>query len=316
MNPLVTYDSFPRYLAAKKSVDDRALNRRVWDALSRAASRHSSLRVLEAGAGIGTMVERLIDGGVLHRAAYTAIDASAENIHYARQRLKEWARERSFIAAETTTGLILERRAEHLTLELEAIDLYDFIRRERGRNAWDLLVAHAFLDLVDVPSTLPQLLSLLSDGGLFYFTLNFDGLSSFLPEVDPQLDEHILRLYHRTMDERVVNGASSGDSCTGRHLLAHLLQAGVQILEAGASDWVVYPSDGGYPEDEAYFLHFIINTVYSALAGHAELEAERLSAWIAQRHAQVERGELVYIAHQLDICGTAKPSHHSALTFI
>lgn len=316
MTELATYDSFPRYLAAKKSVDDRALNPRAWGALSRAVDRQAPLRVLEVGAGIGTMVERLIDGEVLHHAAYTAIDARAENIHHARQRLSAWGRERSFTVAETTTGLILDRGTDHLTLELEAIDLFDFIRRERGKNTWDLLAAHAFLDLVDVPSTLPQLFGLLSDGGLFYFTLNFDGLSAFLPELDPQLDEHIIRLYHRTMDERVVNGASSGDSCTGRHLLARLVQAGVQILEAGASDWVVYPSNGGYPGDEAYFLHFIINTVHSALAGHAELEAERLSAWTAQRHAQVERGELVYIAHQLDICGYAKPSQHSAVTFI
>jgi SAM-dependent methyltransferase len=306
--PYPVYDSFPRYLAAKKSVDDRALNRRVWVALCGAVDRRAHLRVLEVGAGIGTMVERLVDGGVLHRAAYTAIDASAENILHARQRLSAWGRERSFTVSQTRTGLTLERGSDRLTLALEAIDLYDFIRRERGKSAWNLLVAHAFLDLVDLPTTLPQLFSLLPEAGLFYFTLNFDGLSAMLPQLDPQLDEHIFRLYHRTMDERVVNGAPSGDSCTGRHLLAHLLQPGVQILEAGASDWVVYPASGGYPGDEAYFLHFIISTIHSALVGHPELDAERLSAWIAQRHAQVERGELVYIAHQLDVCGNPKIS--------
>ena len=313
--PFPEYDSFPRYLAAKKSVDDRALNQRVWGALCGAVDRRAPLRVLEVGAGIGTMVERLVDGGVLHSAAYTAIDASAENILHARQRLSVCGRKRSFTVADTSSGLTLDRGPDRLTLELQAIDLFDFIRRERGKSAWDLLVAHAFLDLVDLPSTLPQLFSLLPDTGLFYFTLNFDGLSAMLPQLDPQLDEHIFRLYHRTMDGRVVNGVLSGDSCTGRHLLAHLLQAGVQILEAGASDWVVYPASGSYPGDEAYFLHFIINTVYSALAGHPELDAGRLSAWIAQRHAQVERGELIYIAHQLDVCGHPKPPPDSAAPF-
>jgi SAM-dependent methyltransferase len=314
--PFPEYDSFPRYLAAKKSVDDRALNPHVWGALSRAVGRQATVRLLEIGAGIGTMVERLVDGGVLHRAAYTAIDASAENILHARQRLSAWGRERSFAVAETRAGLTLHRRSDRLTLELEAIDLFDFIHRERGKSTWDVLVAHAFLDLVDLPSTLPQLFSLLPDAGLFYFTLNFDGISAMLPQLDPQLDEHIFRLYHRTMDERMVYGAPSGDSCTGRHLLAHLLQAGVRILEAGASDWVVYPTSGSYPGDEAYFLHFIINTVHSALAGHPELDSERLSAWTARRHAQVERGELIYIAHQLDVCGFAKPAHHSVAPFI
>src|SRR5712691_8440602 len=44
--------------------------------------------------------------------------------------------------------------------------------------------------------------------------------------------------------------------------------------------------------------------VYPALPGrgaaHPDLDAERFTAWIAQRHAQVEQGTLVYIAHQLD----------------
>jgi hypothetical protein len=39
------------------------------------------------------------------------------------------------------------------------------------------------------------------------------------------------------------------------------------------------------------------------LTGHPHLDAERLGAWVAQRHAQIEQGALVYIAHQLDVLG-------------
>jgi hypothetical protein len=39
------------------------------------------------------------------------------------------------------------------------------------------------------------------------------------------------------------------------------------------------------------------------LTGHPHLYAERLGAWVAQRHAQIEQGALVYIAHQLDVLG-------------
>ena len=69
---------FTRYLAAKKSVDDRALNRHVWHSLAQAVSpavQNGPVQVLEIGAGIGTMVERLVEWGLLHRATYTAIDA-------------------------------------------------------------------------------------------------------------------------------------------------------------------------------------------------------------------------------------------------
>ena len=67
--------SFTRYLAAKKSLDDRALNRHVWQCLGQALPEVASdraVQVLEIGAGIGTMVERaggvgLAPAGDIHR---------------------------------------------------------------------------------------------------------------------------------------------------------------------------------------------------------------------------------------------------------
>jgi pyruvate/2-oxoglutarate dehydrogenase complex dihydrolipoamide acyltransferase (E2) component len=66
---------------------------------------------------------------------------------------------------------------------------------------------------------------------------------------------------------------------------------------------IVFPASDGYPEDEAYFLHFIIQTIDQALRNHPGINAASFSDWIARRHAQVARGELVYIAHQLDFVG-------------
>jgi hypothetical protein len=76
-------------------------------------------------------------------------------------------------------------------------------------------------------------------------------------------------------------------------------------MAAGASDWVVFPGAGGYAADEAYFLHFILETIRNALQGHPALDPNRFAAWIATRHAQVERKELVFVAHQLDFTGKA-----------
>lgn len=285
------YDDFARYLAAKRSVDDRALNRQVWNRLAAAVREieHEPLHVLEVGAGIGTMVERVRDWGLSNSADYTAIDADPMNIAAARARLA------------------------HSELHLEAIDLFDFMLRERGKSHWDLLIAHAFLDLVDIPATLPDLLALLAPGGLFYFTIVFDGVTSFLPEIDPEFDAQIERLYHQTMDERVVAGRRSGDSHSGRHLFRHLRAAGAELLAAGPSDWCVYPGRGGYLADEAYFLQFIIATVDRALRSHPQLDAERFAAWIQRRHAQIDRGELVYLAHQLDFVGRVGASPMSGI---
>ena len=51
---------YARYLAAKTTVDDRALNRHVLAELCR-LMRAGAPRLLEVGAGLGTMVARLMD---------------------------------------------------------------------------------------------------------------------------------------------------------------------------------------------------------------------------------------------------------------
>ena len=295
--------SFTRYLDAKKRLDDRALNRPVWEALILAlpaASAGAPLKVLEVGCGIGTMPERLIDWGALTQATYTGLDIRADNIEAARERLLAYARRRGFDTEEASGGrLLFKGRGRCLDLRFEAVDLFDFLAREKsGKTAWDLLVAHAFLDLVALPGTLPPLLSLMRPGGFFYFTHNFDGATILEPEIDADLDRQIEALYHQDMHQ-----ACEGSDCTGRRLFAHLTQAGARILAAGSSDWVVFPIDRSYPDDEAYFLHFIIHTIHEALKGHPQLDDKRFDGWVEQRHTQIDRGELIYIAHQLDFVG-------------
>jgi hypothetical protein len=141
-----------------------------------------------------------------------------------------------------------------------------------------------------------------------YCPITFDGSTIFQPEIDPEFDAAIEACYHQTMDRRLVAGKPSGDSRTGRHLFAHLRTAGAEVLAAGSSDWVVFAGANGYPADEAYFLHFIVHTVHTALTGYPGLDAGRFTAWIAQRHAQVEQGTLVYVAHQLDWLGRVPAS--------
>lgn len=342
--------SFIRYLEAKKSVDDRALNRLVWETLSQALAEYSRpdarpLKVLETGAGIGTMLERIFDWGLLEpelfgEVSYTAVDADAHTLMNAGHRLHRWALARgyqiqtlpngntpwidnspgeSLLPASSWVlpmpamgnpwtdsqipGLCLEMPGQEVRVRLQASDILEFAARPENQGESDLLIAHAFLDLLYLPTALPALLSLLRPGGLFYFTLNFDEATLLEPVIDPELDELIQSLYHRTMDERMTDGKPSGDSRTGRHLFQLLNRCGARILAAGASDWVVFAGKDGYPGEEAYFLHFILHTIEEALKDNSALDAKRFSGWIAERHAQVERGELAYIAHQLDFMG-------------
>ena len=270
--------SFIRYLSAKKTVDDRALNRRVWDAMT-ARVRGLSPRVLELGGGIGTMIERAAADPALQPRSWTFVDGQAALVEEARRRL---------------AGM------ERFPVELICTDLQDFIAR--GVEPFDLVIASAFLDLFDPAQILPKLSGLARPSGSFLFSITFDGLTALEPEVDRDLDQRIVDLYHRTMDERIVAGKVSGDSRCGRHLLTLLPQCGYRLVEAGSSDWVVHPRDGAYPADERYFLSCILGFFEESLSGRAELNHGELSLWLGARRAQLAAGELVLIAHQIDVC--------------
>lgn len=299
--------SFERYLRSKTTVDDRALNKDVFAALKGALEARSrpEVAVLEIGAGLGTMLARLVQWGLLRRAEYVLLDLDAELLAGSRRWLAEWARDRRLEIAEGASALTLSGDELELVVRFEQADLSRFGAHERHADRYDLLIANAVLDVVDVPSLLPRLLALLGAGGVFWFTINFDGETIFLPE--RLEDEAFMRVYHRSMDQRVRDGQPSGDSKTGRHLFREIPRAGGSIIAAGASDWVVCAEGGRYKADEAYFLHHIVRTVGEELHRHADVDTDSLVAWLAARHDEIEAGTLVYLAHQLDFLGQRAP---------
>jgi SAM-dependent methyltransferase len=303
------YD-FTTYLSAKKSVDERSFNRQVWQRLQARlgpGTHDRPVRVLEAGCGIGALLERMLDWELLVQADYLGLDAQSDNITFARRAVPDWARDHGWDVRAGGTGFELEKRGRRVCVRFEAQDIFDFIDGRPGsETGFDLLAGHAFLDLLDIPAALPRLLGLLRAGGWFYFPITFDGLTLLEPVIDPALDEAILKTYHASMDERQTKGKRSGDSQAGRHLFQNLHNCGAIIEAAGSSDWVVFSHEKEYPAEEAYFLHFILHFFETTLSGRTELDAESLKAWLAARHEQVRRGELVYIAHQLDFCGRCR----------
>jgi SAM-dependent methyltransferase len=188
------------------------------------AERGQPLRVLEVGAGVGTMVERLAEWGLLSGGGNIRPLTPTPLYRTARRRLGT--------------------RHANIDLTWQTADLFDFAAQARPQQ-WDLLIAHALLDLLDLPQALPRLFNLLQPGGLFYFTLNFDGGTIFQPPLVG--DTAVETAYHQTMDSR------PGGSQTGRQLFHAVQRAGGQVLAMGSSDWVVHPVNGRYPADEAFF---------------------------------------------------------------
>ena len=223
-----TFDQL-RYLASKTTVDDRALNRTVWRSLTDALGQlpHDDVRMAELGAGTGSMLERLIDWGFFadlappgHRRSpvrairLDLIDNDRPSLDRARSRVPDLARSRGWDHAETTDGWRLRHSSIDLDVRFELTDVLALVRETTSRP-YDILLAHAFLDLFHLPTALPPMLQIIAPGGLFYFTINYDGVTIFEPVVDRSLEDAVQASYNRAMDERLMAGQPSGDSHRG-----------------------------------------------------------------------------------------------------
>jgi SAM-dependent methyltransferase len=278
--------TFVRYLAAKRTVDDRALNRTVYDRLVAALGEmeRPEIAVLEIGCGSGVMLARLAEWQPFpagRTVRYLGIDSDA-----------------TAVAAATARALPAAGLWQDWSIAEQ--DLYGFAAAPERAGTFDLVIANAVLDLLDLAHALPALRRLLRPGGLGWFTINFDGMTRLLPVMDPEFDHAVEAAYHATMDTRLIDGQPSGDSRTGSRLFTALPAAGFHLLAAGPSDWVVFPGLSGYAADEADFLRFIVQTMHGALRGHAALDPSAFDGWVAERYRQIDACQLVYLAHQFD----------------
>lgn len=294
--------SFQRYLEAKRTIDDRALNRGVLgEVKAEVANSATPLRVLEVGAGIGAMIERVVMWESLpDRVEYTAVDIDRDIVAVARERLRRRVKDSTLIVSKEEDTLRFEREDRQFMIEFVARDAFEFIKETD--QVWNLVIGQAFMDTTGVRSALRSLCTAVPSDGLLYFPITFDGGTIFEPEIDPEFDDWIECRYHRHMGTQNEQDGN-GDSYAGRHLLTAIPDLGGRVVAAGGADWVVLPEADGYPADEAYFLHYIVEVIHNALTDDPTLDSDRFANWIERRHQQIDEANLIYIAHQLDVLG-------------
>lgn len=211
---------YTRYLSAKKTVDDRALNERVLQDLDHFLRKHTTqrsslhvLRVLEVGAGIGAMCTRLLRRGTFSgfkSVDYTLLDIKADVLQVARQRCMEFAQskeplidtndERDAVilpsaSVKGTTSVHHQgiEKAE-VGMKLPSVDVTDGFTvsfhigdalqyMTNNEAAFDLVIAAAVLDIWPLRKAVSLMLSCLRKDGIraFYFPINFDGTTDFYP---------------------------------------------------------------------------------------------------------------------------------------
>jgi SAM-dependent methyltransferase len=325
---------FERYLAAKATVDDRALNRAVLARFRDDVRARSDPRILEAGAGTAAFCRRFLSWDDLPDCTYVAVDTDPALLATARTRVLRAAREAGFrasLADPTTTDLGLpfgpaggderddlgegndlaggdgsDTPATVAAVRLSGparIDVRlvagDALTVAAGAR-WDALVAQAFVDLLS-PADVERLVSGVVDGGAVYLPITFDGGTVFEPS--HPADDAVLDAYHATM---VGDDGDRLGARAGRRLRTLLPEFGVDVAASGRSDWRVEPTDdagvqAGYTADEAYFLAVVVDTVADAVRGR--VPDGTVDAWLAARREQREAGTLRFGARNLDLYG-------------
>ena len=294
--------TLPEFLTAKRTVEDRALNHRVWERFvtalgERATDGTEPVRIVEVGAGTGSMIARLADWEALPpTVSYRAVDLDADTVEAARHQLPEWLRAAGYTVDRQTDRLVARQHRDGVDRRIEiTLEVGDGFAID---DEADAVIAAAVLDLVDLQPAVENLRGLLADGGLLYAPVTFNGHTSFVPR--HPTDDRIERLYHRHMDE--VRD-QPGSSRAGQKLLTSLPAAGYSLLEAGGADWIIRPVDGEYPAAESTALDHLLSTIDGALADYPAdvIEPSTRTAWVERRREQLADGELTLVAHHLDV---------------
>lgn len=294
--------SFAEYLDAKFDLDQRSLNREVGEAFRQALLALPEVECLDVGAGIGATARRLLQHGLAVPLSLTALDRDRVLLDIAREDAAVRLRERGG-QPEIEAGWIRDAGSK-TELRFVAGELKDY-RVDRPCN---LIVAHAFLDLVPLPETLRSFTAWLQPGGYLYACINYDGETTLLPTYDDAAFEAaLLAHYDDTMESRRVDGLPTGGAHCGRRLHRLLPQSGFEILACGSSDWDITPSFGAYRGGDAVCLQVLLDAIGAEAEGRGLFDPGRLERWRDDRLRLLRQRRLGIIVHQLDLLARYRP---------
>lgn len=289
--------AFAEYLEAKFDLDERSLNPQARAAFLDRLHQLPEVRCLDVGAGTGATFRRLLEAGLATPLSMIALDRDPLLLEIAREdaarRLRAQGREVSVEPAEVRAEGEPARR-----LRLAACELQEYVPLEVP----NVVVAHAFLDIVPLRDALRLIAGWLEPGGLLYASLNYDGDTTLLPaSEDEAFEAKILAHYNQSMERRRVDGRPIGGAYSGRRLYRMLPVHGFEILGCGSSDWSITPHLGEYRAGDATCLRALLDMIGGEAQRSGLFDRGRLERWRADRLRCLQEGRLGLVAHQLDM---------------
>ncbi|MGR9107413.1 MAG: class I SAM-dependent methyltransferase [Gammaproteobacteria bacterium] len=301
-------DDFQDWLDAKYALDSRSLNRDVLENLNQRLAAKQSLRCLDLGTGSGAMIKRLVEMEQAASLEITGLDREEALVLAGLERLTRYLRENGFQVE--SHGLEILGRKYNRTIQIRFKSASALDWKPPSPGYFDLVCAHAFMDLVPLQPAIAKIREFLAPQGIFYTTLNYDGETALIPSyADEETERRILDVYDRSMDSRRINGLPAGGSHAGRKLVGALAAAGFSIDCYGSSDWNITPVNGVYRDRDACCLSALLAMIEGEASGIDAFAPPVLAAWHRDRIRALRAGSLGMIVHQLDILAI-KPAVH------
>lgn len=315
--------SFQDYLEAKKEVDNSALNaevrKRLLSSIRDVVTEHSGpLRVLDLGTGSGAMVRRLLrDLGVV-RSSGRDIEIRGVDIDAALIEAAEGLCTDAWVASGLENGRATG--SGDVRIEFRVMSVEKALAEESSR---ELITAHALMDLLPMAATCAAVRRSLVPGGLFYATINYNGLTRWYPKAeDAEFEQQLLSYYDRSMRRVRAGGREQDGAASGGQLYEACRAAGLDVLALGGSDWCVFPkvdvgtgvADGGearrgspaaYTKGEVRLLTWMLGNIYKE--GLQEFTADQMEAWIQDRLGCLQQERLAMVVHHLDVLARRRP---------
>jgi SAM-dependent methyltransferase len=295
--------SFADYLAAKFALDERSLNGEVRRAYVATLHTLPQIECLDVGAGTGATWRRLLSSGLTAPLSVTALDRDTGLLDIARRDSAGWL-----------CALGLEPHVENGAIQtygemLTAIRFADGeLKDYRPDRLYNVITAHAFLDLAPLREALQQFAAWLPPGGYLYTTINYDGDTALLPVYhDAVFEAGLLGHYNHTMERRRVDGQPTGGAYCGRRLRNMLPEYGFEILADGGSDWNISPVHGEYRDCDAVCLEALLEMIRGEGQCSDLISQNELDRWHEDRMRLLQQGLLELHIHHLDLLARYSP---------
>ncbi|MFN8526530.1 MAG: class I SAM-dependent methyltransferase [Chloroflexota bacterium] len=268
------------WLELRRAADDRAIAVGPVRALQRRLATCATvgeLRVVDLGSGAGVALQRLSEWLPDRRMRAYAVDLDQE-----------------LLAAPVAVRTGVTR------LPLLADALLPLDEQGGPPDGWaDLVVSHAFADLVPVQLFAERVARLLTRGGLAHLALTYDGNTVFSPRSRSRLETAVLAGYHRHMRRTMVGTVAATGAQAGSELQSALESCGLITVKRGRSRWRV--GVAGRTDGPSVLLLERVMRFVADGATAAGVDAVIAEAWLRRRQTELSQEILSVRVDHVDL---------------